>query len=85
VNYVDKLRRRLVLSGVLASWVVLAYVFLLDDRAKESLRTSTKVVKDSYLAVREKVNDSLGLYVEEDEEHLQNRIDTLEQWKILGY
>lgn len=79
------MRVRSALAGVvlLAAVGAVTYRFGLSEDAKRSARDAVKSVSDAARSVTERVEDMVGIVV--DEEPLHNREQTEREWEALGY
>lgn len=83
-----RLRRQLLLLGLLGAGVYFSYQNLLSDEAKEQLCAAFATIKDT----AQRMQEQLGVPVEfgmsvgatDKAQDLPNRQETMKQWEALG-
>lgn len=78
------IRNQIILTAVVCAAGYVAYQVLLDDEAKEGIRSLTRTMSDSYGQLTNMVNERIGM-VMDDDLVTQNRQQVREAWADLGF
>lgn len=78
------IRNTIVATAVLCVAGAVAYQFLLDEEAKEGLRSVSRAIADSYTTLSTLVDEHIGTLMDEDVV-AQNRQDIRDKWAELGF
>ena len=84
MRLVRYIRNQILLTAFVCGVGYVAYQVLLDDEAKEGLRSLASTVSNSYGELTGLVNDRIGTIMDEDLVQ-QNRRNIREAWENLGF
>jgi len=79
-----RLRNDAIMLVVLCAAGYVAYQVLLDDEAKEGIKSLIFTVRDSYQQMSNLVNDHIGTIMDEDVV-IQNKSQIMNAWADLGF
>ncbi|MBR1829654.1 MAG: hypothetical protein IJ781_09135 [Atopobiaceae bacterium] len=79
-----RLRNDAILLVVICAASYVAYQVLLDDEAKQGVKSMVRTVGDSYQQLSNLVNDHIGTIMDEDVVS-QNKTQIMNAWADLGF
>lgn len=79
-----RVKRDLIIVGVLSLGAVVAYHVLLDEEAREGVRDMNREIIKSFNTLSEMVDDRIGTIMD-DELVAQNRQNIRDAWKAIGF
>lgn len=79
-----RLRNDAIMLVVLCAAGYVAYQVLLDDEAKDGIKSLVYTVRDSYQQMSNLVNDHIGTIMDEDVV-IQNKSQIMNAWADLGF
>lgn len=79
-----KIKNLLILVALMGGGAYVAYTYVLNDEAKESVKGATKAIERAYGKLAEMADAAKG-QVMEDDQPLANVQATARQWKNLGF
>ena len=79
-----RLRNDAILLVVICAASYVAYQMLLDDEAKQGVKSMVRTVGDSYQQLSNLVNDHIGTIMDEDVVS-QNKTQIMNAWADLGF
>jgi len=79
-----KIKNLLILVALMGGVAYVAYTYVLNDEAKESVKGATKAIERAYGKLAEMADAAKG-QVMEDDQPLANVQATARQWKNLGF
>lgn len=84
MRMLKRLRNDAIALMVLCAAGYVAYQVLLDDEAKEGVKSLVRTVTDSYQQLSNLVNDHIGTIMDEDVV-VQNKAQIMNAWADLGF
>lgn len=84
MRMLKRLRNDAIALVVLCAAGYVAYQVLLDDEAKEGVKSLVRTVTDSYQQLSNLVNDHIGTIMDEDVV-VQNKAQIMNAWAGLGF
>ncbi len=84
MRMLKRLRNDAIALVVLCAAGYVAYQVLLDDEAKEGVKSLVRTVTDSYQQLSNLVNDHIGTIMDEDVV-VQNKAQIMNAWSDLGF
>ncbi len=84
MRMLKRLRNDAIALVVLCAAGYVAYQVLLDDEAKEGVKSLVRTVTDSYQQLSNLVNDHIGTIMDEDVV-VQNKVQIMNAWADLGF
>ena len=84
MRMLKRLRNDAIALVVLCAAGYVAYQVLLDDEAKEGVKSLVMTVTDSYQQLSNLVNDHIGTIMDEDVV-VQNKAQIMNAWADLGF
>ena len=84
MRIVKIIRNQIILTACVCAAGYVAYQVLLDDEAKEGLRSLAKTMTDSYTSITNIVNERIGTIMDEETVR-QNREQVRKAWEDLGF
>ena len=84
MRMLKRLRNDAIALVVLCAAGYVAYQVLLDDEAKEGVKSLVRTVTDSYQQLSNLVNDHIGTIMDEDVV-VQNKTQIMNAWDDLGF
>lgn len=84
MRMLKRLRNDAIVLVVLCAAGYVAYQVLLDDEAKEGVKSLVRTVTDSYQQLSNLVNDHIGTIMDEDVV-VQNKTQIMNAWADLGF
>ncbi len=84
MRMLKRLRNDAIALVVLCVAGYVAYQVLLDDEAKEGVKSLVRTVTDSYQQLSNLVNDHIGTIMDEDVV-VQNKAQIMNAWADLGF
>ncbi|MBQ9315814.1 MAG: hypothetical protein IJ203_03210 [Atopobiaceae bacterium] len=84
MRMLKRLRNDAIALVVLCAAGYVAYQVLLDDEAKEGVKSLVRTVTDSYQQLSNLVNDHIGTIMDEDVV-VQNKAQIMNAWADLGF
>lgn len=84
MRMLKRLRNDAIALVVLCAAGYVAYQVLLDDEAKEGVKSLVRTVTDSYQQLSNLVNDHIGTIMDEDVV-VQNKTQIMNAWADLGF
>ena len=84
MRMLKRLRNEAIMLVVLCAAGYIAYQVLLDDEAKEGIKSLVFTVRDSYQQMSNLVNDHIGTIMDEDVV-IQNKSQIMNAWADLGF
>lgn len=84
MRMLKRLRNDAIALVVLCAAGYVAYQVLLDDEAKEGVKSLVRTVTDSYQQLSNLVNDHIGTIMDEDVV-VQNKAQIMNAWDDLGF
>lgn len=84
MRLIKTIRNTMIATTVVCVAGLLAYQYLLDEEAKEGLRSVSRAVADSYTTLSTLVEEHIGTLMDE-ETVAQNRQDIRDKWAELGF
>ena len=84
MRMIKRLRNDAIALVVLCAARYVAYQVLLDDEAKEGVKSLVRTVTDSYQQLSNLVNDHIGTIMDEDVV-VQNKAQIMNAWADLGF
>lgn len=84
MRMLKRLRNEAIMLVVLCAAGYVAYQVLLDDEAKEGIKSLVFTVRDSYQQMSNLVNDHIGTIMDEDVV-IQNKSQIMNAWADLGF
>lgn len=84
MRMLKRLRNDAIALVVLCAAGYVAYQVLLDDEAKEGVKSLVRTVTDSYQQLSNLVNDHIGTIMDEDVV-VQNKAQIMNAWVDLGF
>lgn len=84
MRMLKRMRNDAIALVVLCAAGYVAYQVLLDDEAKEGVKSLVRTVTDSYQQLSNLVNDHIGTIMDEDVV-VQNKTQIMNAWADLGF
>lgn len=84
MRMLKRMRNDAIALVVLCAAGYVAYQVLLDDEAKEGVKSLVRTVTDSYQQLSNLVNDHIGTIMDEDVV-VQNKAQIMNAWADLGF